>query len=998
MTFSRPNIGMIDVGGRIRNPQDQRGAPGVDVPGVRSAPRISSADQDARRIMSEAERDNERIGRLLGGLSEVGVGALSAIGKTKDREQWRNILADPATADQLQKTTDPATRRFIATLRPDVQKMAGEAVAKVAVAKYEKHYLSSSLLTPGVMGPLVNEKGVVETKEEWQTNQPARLAELRKKARDISGLSNVAPEHLPSVIDQIVKAEGVVSATAISNRTEVEYKNLLSNYNDNNRVELSGVLEKIRVISKDPKIDSAEGGKQQMQLLTEYMGRASGYGKSLGLTDIQIQGSIGAAFAGYITELLDPNTDLTSTERLNAINDIRTILSDDIAGKGALAAAKLPGLGQMVIDDKGTTLRMLVQPVIDRARRQVKEDKEDPSMLLLIDALVAIKNSDTAGAMAIANKMVADSGKTYDPKITAQVVQLVSQTQNKPTPNQESAYDSAMATLELLPGAEARIAYINQIGARLTDAQRASLLARYKNQTQAEEQDKLGTPQALISMGIASNIIANERQVFMDNLSGKYGLDKYGVTQETNQMQRDLQRRGLEWFNSYVAAKGAKPSRAEIEQKLLELEKQNQDSVARRYGQSGGKARPVAYQDRVGRQFSQFLERIRSGRTGMDRFDRTTLQEFGKTNPGVQPKYEAVERWLIESAGKLTGTKNGKQERIYPDPHLEVRKAAEERTKRLRDKLPKGPGFVGSAGGSDDQMPVAFVENAYNALASLLPAAPAAARPEQPQARPAAPVPQLSPAQDARGRLALRIARVPERLIQGMQSVSGFVRNIENEPALAKLFRGERLQPNTPPLPQAAFNVPAPISYRITPNHPFMIAIGIGEGTRTADGGKTDMWTRHVDPADGAINVGTISYSASRNRGLKMSPAAADAYYARQLQREMLRITPVLESLGLARGTVGFNRVAYNALDLMIQLPAAYSGAGGFLEKLPQIVRQGATIEAIARARTESFRDPRTGRLQAAAVYGNSPTERYNGLLLDQRKRAMAFDYMRRFN
>lgn len=993
MTFSRPNIGLIDVGGRIRNPQDQRGTPGVDVQTVRSGPFVSSADQDARRIALQTERDNNRIGQLLSGLADVGVGVLGAIGKTQDQEQWRNILANPETANQLQKTADPATRRFIATLRPDVRRMAGEATAKIAASKYQDLYASLSLLTPGVANPMMKENGDIETLGEWEANQPVRLAEIRNKARERSGLNNVAPEYLPSVIELITKAEGAVSATIIRNRTEVEYKNLRTHYHDGNRVELSEALREIIRIDKDPGSNNAEGGAKQQKLLSKAMQSAQVRGEALGMSDIEIQGSVGAGLVGYITELLDPNVKLTSTERLGYINIVQALLSDKFAGQ-----ANLPAIGQMVVDDKGTTLRTLIQPVIERAKRQIKEDREDPSLLRLIDVLVARKNSDTATAMAIVNEMISDKGVKYDPRVVLQAVQMMAQAENQPTPNQQSVYDSAMATLELLPGAQARIDYIKQLGSRLTPAQTASLLGRYKDPTTQEQQDEQNTPQALIGAGIASDLIVNERQVFIDRLSGRYGLDRNGVREETNQMQVDLQRRGLQWFNDYVKSKNAKPSREEIEKKLLEFEKQNQDDVARRYGQSGGKPRPVSYQDRIGRQFSEFLERIRSNKLGMDRFDQTTLQEFRKANPNSQLKYEAVERWLIESAGKLTGTKNGKEERIYPDPHLEVRKAAQEKLDRLRKQRFGGARAQGGQGGSDGQMPVAFVENAYNALASLLPAAPAAAKPAQSQAKPAAPAPQLSPAQDARGRLALRIARVPERLIQAMQSVSGFVVNVENESALDRLFRGEQLKLNTPPLPQAAFNVPAPISYRISPNHPFMIAIGIGEETRTADGRKTAAWTRHVDPGDGAINVGTVSYSASRGNGPRMSPAAADAYYARKLQQEMLRITPVLEAVGLARGTVGFNRVAYNALDLMIQAPAAYSGIGGFLEKLPAVVRQGATIEAIAKARADSFRDPRTGRLQAASVFGNSPTERYNGLLLDQRKRAMIFDYMRRFN
>jgi hypothetical protein len=81
----------------------------------------------------------------------------------------------------------------------------------------------------------------------------------------------------------------------------------------------------------------------------------------------------------------------------------------------------------------------------------------------------------------------------------------------------------------------------------------------------------------------------------------------------------------------------------------------------------------------------------------------------------------------------------------------------------------------------------------------------------------------------------------------------------------------------------------------------------------------------------------------------------------------------------------------FNVLDSFVQSPEATTGQGGFVSRLRQVIQQGITIEAIAKARADSYFNPATGRLQASG-FGNS----YSRLLADQRSRAGAFDYKRR--
>lgn len=191
---------------------------------------------------------------------------------------------------------------------------------------------------------------------------------------------------------------------------------------------------------------------------------------------------------------------------------------------------------------------------------------------------------------------------------------------------------------------------------------------------------------------------------------------------------------------------------------------------------------------------------------------------------------------------------------------------------------------------------------------------------------------------------------------------------------------------STPPLPQVAATAPTvrlPLAIN-TQAHPIFVAIGIAEGTRTPNGGFTKAYFGHRDPADKNWNRGTVS----GGRGSSASPAQVDQQWMARLTRQAMGVAPVLMRMGLREGTAGWNRLMFNVLDLAVQAPLAVPD---FIRKLPQVLRQGATIEAIAKARADSFINPATGRLEAGG-FENS----YSRLLRDQRSRAGAFDYKRR--
>lgn len=139
----------------------------------------------------------------------------------------------------------------------------------------------------------------------------------------------------------------------------------------------------------------------------------------------------------------------------------------------------------------------------------------------------------------------------------------------------------------------------------------------------------------------------------------------------------------------------------------------------------------------------------------------------------------------------------------------------------------------------------------------------------------------------------------------------------------------------------------------LSPDSRLSVAIGVAEGTRTPDGGRTAAYKGHVDPKRG-YNVGTFSYQHQTG-----SPRQAD-----QLQlQEFKRFQPMYEE---ACRKAGLNPsdplLAGSTFDLYNQAPLAATGRGGFLDQFPALAKNGVTPENIAEARYRSYYDPNKGK------------------------------------
>lgn len=172
-------------------------------------------------------------------------------------------------------------------------------------------------------------------------------------------------------------------------------------------------------------------------------------------------------------------------------------------------------------------------------------------------------------------------------------------------------------------------------------------------------------------------------------------------------------------------------------------------------------------------------------------------------------------------------------------------------------------------------------------------------------------------------------------------------------------------------------------------NDPFIVAIGINEGTRTAGGGTTSAYRGHTDPGDQAVNRGTFSYAPSRfGTDPNMTPEEADAAYMPNLTAAKDKYAPILKQLGYQEGTQDYAIAMFNILDLTVQAPAAVDG---FVNTgLKNLAGMRLDAASIGDARAYAFYNPQ-GALDAPG-FGNN----FERLRADQRARSMTIINNRR--
>ena len=205
------------------------------------------------------------------------------------------------------------------------------------------------------------------------------------------------------------------------------------------------------------------------------------------------------------------------------------------------------------------------------------------------------------------------------------------------------------------------------------------------------------------------------------------------------------------------------------------------------------------------------------------------------------------------------------------------------------------------------------------------------------------------------------------------------VQNLPVRAAFEKRVVGTQIPGNAPFPPQIFRRAPKG-------QHRFLVTVGINEGNRTADGGYTQSWSGHIDPATGGpakgrLNRGSVSYG-----GFRGTPTEADAIFNRKFIALERAYAPKLAQLGVQHGTTAYEALMFNIADLEVQAPLAVND---FVKQIPALLKQGLTMETIGKARADSFIVD--GKLHASGFSNN-----YNTLLRDQEARAMTFQLLRR--
>jgi len=160
--------------------------------------------------------------------------------------------------------------------------------------------------------------------------------------------------------------------------------------------------------------------------------------------------------------------------------------------------------------------------------------------------------------------------------------------------------------------------------------------------------------------------------------------------------------------------------------------------------------------------------------------------------------------------------------------------------------------------------------------------------------------------------------------------------------------------------------------------------VGAAEGTRTADGGKTQNYHGHVDPGNGVWNRGTFSYQFGNAENL--SPDEAD-------RRQLAKIKRIYESVMLSKaekhGVAPLTLAEeINGIDLINQAPLTVTEDGGYIERLAEAKQKGLTgDEAILNARIWAFWDPGKGGWDAPGLRAYDDISKEESIRRDQDRR-----------
>lgn len=1007
MTYSRPTTGTVSALFLPTRPQDAQGAD-------RAAVSVSPSGRflDFSNPAQEGKNAGENLAALGSFMQEAfKVGApiykeyLQGEGKRQAGEFLRNT-----NVSQLYQSANEDQRNLIATLNPYGQNLVVNAGASVAANRYVQVVQTEGAASTILRGNASREDKVKEN------------ARIKARAREYSGIDRVPAAALVPLMGEITVKAAQVFEDAYADQIKVERQQQKEVFSRQVNDSL-GTLSNAAGAVADAVVAPDQGGGQAA--LQDFAAKKGLWVKGLSdafnnnLYQTMLPGEYATVvWTGIAGRLQEVEMSLGPGEAQRLVSTLLSISQADVSlGTGESKAnlwAIAIGDGSGNIRDRLNSYNLQLQP-------RVEAEQKEAQLNQLGGVLAVLRNPDASPEeRAAAQAQQETLMRSMPVELQSQALTLSAQAESygqRTTPEQQRELGVVQTQLINNPNMSAsdRARLINS-NPNLSQGQKNQLLA---NVTEAKD-PVLGLT-ATASQYTQPDLMAATSSIVRKNVEKGWLTSKEDVEAFTKRTMEDLQvqaTRQTEKRLKELVATGQTVTPIQA----AEIYRNEIQAITKTRVKEAGEAPPqiLSQSQRIGSEVNyvqQQLNRTKGvGTIGL--FPESVIR--GARAAGVPIDFPNVRRYFLNRIGTLKG-EDGKSK--FPDPSKAWQQMVEEgragRRPQARPQQPQqqsaGPnpaavigagmmvplvgvgglpgaarllqqalnpepapkppaGGTGGRGGATSSRPMPngntpaevarrVLTGGLNALGQVI--APAANAGEMP--RPQAPRP------------APRTAALPVGVI-----------NEGGLDTLARLWResGRGVGAGTGPLPQLGGGaqvkqIPLAIA---NPLHPIFVAIGIAEGTRTASGGYTQAYRGHADPnpANG-WNIGTVSGKGS-------SPAAVDQQWMANLTRRSLEVAPVLQRLGVQPGTQAWNRILFNILDLSVQSGMNSGAIPDFIKKLPQVIQQGATIEAIAKARADSYFIPGTGRLDAPGFQNN-----YSRLLSDQRSRAGAFDYKRRF-
>jgi hypothetical protein len=980
MTYSRPGTSEVNAFFRPATPNRVSGAPDQRVSLGPSGPLLDN--RNAAIAGRNAGQGLAEVASFLDQFTKTAAPIYNAYADEQAKKQVGELF-QTTDGQALLRSGDANTRQTLRALSPRAQELAYESLAQGAVASYGQ-----------ALAVEVNNNQLLKNPQISFEDRSKEFARIRASVAERSGLTTVPPEYVAGFAPQVLQIEATVKGQSYEGLT----KNIVQDQDTNIRRKLGTDLEGLtavreRLIAETP--DGVAGFEQRSRKFIQDTYKT--YADQGIYTSRMFAGQLAQSVAervGFYTSRGDFDKADAMLRSLASLGEQGIVLGEGTASPVDLYSLTINDAGKTFgsyISDAQTNLKPLAEEyerkqALNQAlplfTRMAQGDEEARTRLEAMLPQLATSAETLSALVSMSGQMQSYGERPNQAQLEMQLD--LEQGLNDPNRNQGE--------------------FAQRIrGSNLTLQQKISLMNR--NTQPADSR--------MANVAVARNESADEIEEAAQQITRAQlrqpqfqGADAKTLLEEN---RRKLRIQATRQTEERITNSDKPVSREDT----LSIFRNELEALRNSRMKSAGETPPegISFNQRVMNEVNEV--QVNMQRMGGDGYQ--TIKVFpqsvidGAKARGVPLDYRNVQKYFLNRIGAV---KNNKGEQAFPNP--------QETFRQMIQKIPpvQGPRTRGTAGQQPLSVPMSAFSmgmvqpgNTLASLTSLLgkvgidlgggsatpPAARQTPKPSASQGavksqQQAQPVRQQSPQQElARqvvgGGLAV-LARVPDAAptpAAAKPNLADMVINSENLSAMASLWRNERpMSVQTPALPQVVASAPAtPVPLAISSDrHPIMVAIGINEGTRTPDGGYTKAYFGHRDPGNGKLNIGTVS---GQQGG---SPQSSDRRWMGILTNTSVKVTPLLQRMGIPQNSVGFNRLLFNALDLAVQAPAALPD---FLKRLPRIVQAGVTIEAIAKARADSFFNPATGRLEAGG-FGNN----YARLLADQRSRAGTFDYRRR--